>query len=183
MFSLWQKTKKTPQPSPPVTSTLSSTLTVQERRTHAGWLVVNHCFQVIHFLSPCKTNVQIFKTLTTTAMRSRVSEFTRHGQRDGLRSCAIAGAWTGSGYGAMVQNAAWESFELTAWSEVYLQRECFYPACSKGMMSIFRHSKSSVCAVQHCINVTNTWRCSQRQLNLENVANINRLYKWHIKLQ
>lgn len=66
----------------------------------------------------------------------------RHGQRDELHSRTNAIAGTGSGDGATVQNAAPESFELTDWSEVYLQQERFYPACSTGMMSIFGQSMS-----------------------------------------
>lgn len=35
-----------------VTKMLAVTLTVREQHAQAGWLVVNHCFQVLHFLSP-----------------------------------------------------------------------------------------------------------------------------------
>lgn len=120
-----KKTKKTPQSSQPVTLMLNSTPTVQECRTHAGWLVVNHCFQVIHFLSPCKTKVQIFKTSATTAMLSRVSEFTaRETTCTAVRTPVEAG--TGSGDGAMVQNAALGFFELTVWSEVWFTAGMFF---------------------------------------------------------
>lgn len=124
VFVAAKKTKKTPQSSQPVTLMLNSTPTVQECRTHAGWLVVNHCFQVIHFLSPCKTNVQIFKTSATTAVLSRVSEFTaRETTCTAVRTPVEAG--TGSGDGAMVQNAALGFFELTVWSEVWFTAGMF----------------------------------------------------------
>lgn len=105
VFLLRQKAKKTPQRTQPVASILNSTLTVQEHHTCAGWLVVNHCFQVIHFLSPCKTNVQIFKTLSTTVMLQE-SVSSRGTDGGNLHSCANADGGTGSGECAMVQSAA-----------------------------------------------------------------------------